>query len=175
MKKPRIFQIVGLSNSGKTSVAITLTNLLKERNFKVGTIKSAKHHAFDISNKDSDRFLNEGSFVSTVSFSDATQISVRDKLSINEVIEVMNSLSDLDFIIIEGYKREDFDKILVWSPDLLSNIDNFNFSGLKAIFCRVEDSELASSELSQLVDKHSVRIYTDVAKIAESMLNLKIS
>ena len=57
-----IFGLAGFSNSGKTTISISLIKIFKERGFSIGTIKHA-HHDFEIDKpgKDSWRHREAGS------------------------------------------------------------------------------------------------------------------
>ena len=109
---PHIILIVGKSESGKTTLIEKLIPVLKNRGYKVGTIKHT-HHRIDIDKmgKDSWRHRQAGS--------DATILASPGSVAIvkNEKCDMLDSLvchlSDMDIILTEGYKGENRPKIEV--------------------------------------------------------------
>jgi molybdopterin-guanine dinucleotide biosynthesis protein B len=113
MNKSRIIQIVGLSNSGKTSLILDMIKIFEKQDLSVATVKSARGHTISSSDKDSDKFITQGAISSTISFSNITQITTNKKTPLLEILRNIQSLSEPDIILVEGYKNEEYDKILV--------------------------------------------------------------
>ncbi|NOX33549.1 MAG: molybdopterin-guanine dinucleotide biosynthesis protein B [Deltaproteobacteria bacterium] len=111
--KPEIITIVGKSNSGKTTLLEKLIPHLKQKGYKIGSVKHT-HDGFEIDKegKDSWRHRNAGA--------DATLVISQNKVAIikddkNDYIEKMKSyLSDMDIILAEGFKKQDLPKIEVF-------------------------------------------------------------
>ncbi|MBY9001465.1 MAG: molybdopterin-guanine dinucleotide biosynthesis protein B [Candidatus Heimdallarchaeota archaeon] len=165
MSSSKIMQIVGLSNSGKTKLILDLINFLEKLNISVATIKSAKNNKYDYSNKDSERFLINGAIGSSVSFSNVTQIYTKIDVSLSDLINTLQSLVNPDIIIIEGYKKEAYDKILVWSDELEDNLDLFNLSNLKLVYCQKEQYKQHIQELTELEEKLSTKVVSAVDQL----------
>lgn len=171
MKKSRIIQVVGLSNSGKTSLILDMLKLFEKQNLSVATIKSARGHTISSSDKDSDKFLTQGAISSTVSFSNITQITTNKKTPLFELLKNIQSLSDPDIILVEGYKDEEYDKILVWSEDFKENITLFNLANLKLIYCQKDKYNNHSEDLKKLEKNLSTVVLFDTDDIYSYFVN----
>ncbi|MCK5396518.1 MAG: molybdopterin-guanine dinucleotide biosynthesis protein B [Gammaproteobacteria bacterium] len=118
--------IIGLcaySGTGKTTLLTQLIPLLKKQDLRIGVVKHA-HHKFDIDHpgKDSYEFRQAG----------AEQVAVASKNRIAWIKEhrdnkaeplLSDALSaldtnDLDLVIVEGFKAEEFPKIELHRPSL---------------------------------------------------------
>lgn len=96
-----IIQVVGPSNSGKTSAIVLALRRLREAGISATVIKHT-HHDVDTPQKDSWRFINEGSAEAAVvvkGSGESVSIFMRD-LSLERVIQ----LAPTDLIIVEGFK-----------------------------------------------------------------------
>ncbi len=171
MKKSRIIQIVGLSNSGKTTLILDMIKIFAKQNLSVATIKSARDHTSVPSGKDSDIFLTQGAISSTISFSNVTQITTTKKTSLSELIGDVQSLSEPDIILVEGFKREGYDKILVWSEKLKENIDLFNLTNLKIVYCQKDRYNKYSVALKKLEKNLLTVVLSDPFDIYSYIIN----
>lgn len=131
-KKIPIVSIVGRSKTGKTTVVAKLISILKDRGIRVATIK---HHPDDFEidreGKDTDRHKKAGAVLTMIA-SPRKIAMVKDVDQEMTVEQLVNHYIDhVDLIITEGYKREHFPKIEVYSarpeppaalddPDLLA-------------------------------------------------------
>ncbi len=109
---PPFVSIVGKSKSGKTTLVEKLIPELKRRGYRIGTIKHA-HHGFtlDQKGKDSARHRAAGADAVIVS-SPHTLAMVRNQAE--ESIENLTAfLSDMDLVLVEGFKRMEQPKIEV--------------------------------------------------------------
>lgn len=113
-------QVSGYSNSGKTTVVEKLLENLSQKGYEVATVK---HHkgSFDLGSeeKDSAKHLNAGA-VSTVLSSDVEYITITKVKTELSLSEILNSIENVDFIIVEGYKNSEFPKIEVYRKELAS-------------------------------------------------------
>jgi molybdopterin-guanine dinucleotide biosynthesis protein B len=102
---PPVVSVVGRSGSGKTVFLEKLIAELKQRGFKVGTIKHHLHD-FDIDQpgKDSWRHARAGS--DTVIISSPKKVALIKQLENEMNIDqlVRDYMSDLDLVLTEGYK-----------------------------------------------------------------------
>lgn len=171
MKKSRIIQIIGLSNSGKTSLILDLIKISKKQNLSVATIKSARSHISSSSGKDSDKFLTHGALSSTISFSNVTQITTTKKSTLSEILRNVQSVSNPDIIFVEGFKMEGYDKLLVWSEDFKENIDLFNLTNLKLVYCQKEKYNTHSEELKKLEKTLSTVVLLDTYDVYSFIIN----
>lgn len=113
-----ILQIVGMKNSGKTTLMNHAISFLKERGYSVATIKHHGHIGEEIELQSSDvdhmKHFAAGADQSIVQGHHLQQTVTRNKKqSLREIIE--NSVTiDCSIILVEGFKEENYDKIIVY-------------------------------------------------------------
>ena len=109
---PEMISVVGKSQSGKTTLIEKLIRELKERGYRIGTIKHASHgFEFDKKGKDSWRHKKAGADTVIVA---SPETIVMVKNSNSEPLDSLKKYFDeLDLVITEGYKKEDKPKIEV--------------------------------------------------------------
>ncbi|MDO5707709.1 MAG: molybdopterin-guanine dinucleotide biosynthesis protein B [Andreesenia angusta] len=145
----------GYSNSGKTTIIEKLLKLFTERGLEIATIK---HHRgnFDIGeNKDSTRHLRAGaSSVSLISEEDYIIIKKINKD--NGLSEILENIKNVDLILVEGYKNENFPKIEVYRSELGNprlDKDDQNIIGVVSDDISDEDIPLFKfNEIEKLAD-----------------------
>ncbi len=107
----RIIQIVGRSNSGKTTF---IKNLIPELK-KMGNVAVIKHlgdHSFEIEEgKDTTVFFNAGADISVGIDAHKSVVAIHN-YSLDEVLCMLFN-QDIDFAIIEGFKQRAFSKIVI--------------------------------------------------------------
>lgn len=116
-KTPPMLCIVGFSGSGKTTLTVGLVSALKKRGFRVGTIKHDVH-GFDMDRpgKDSWRHKQAGAGVTLVT--SPFQIGmVKDVEHDHQPWELLAMMEGMDFVLVEGFKREPLPKIEVFRPE----------------------------------------------------------
>ena len=105
MKIP-IITIIGKSGSGKTSLLEKLIIEMKQRGYRVGTIKHHSHPGFTIDHegKDSWRHSQAGSDHVIIAAPDmiASYRRLDRELMLDEIVA---SISDVDIILTEGYQQ----------------------------------------------------------------------
>lgn len=112
MREPKIIGFYGYSDSGKTSLIESLCRDLSEKGLKVGVIKqSDKSIRMDQPGKDTYRFQEAGAITTALVSQDETDIITRKRLAVEQVIRMMQKVSELDLVIIESVKDEHFAKI----------------------------------------------------------------
>ena len=111
MTKIPILGIVGYSNSGKTTLIERLTAALRRDGLRVAVIKHDAHDfQIDHEGKDSWRFTQAGADVTAViSGSRAVLIENRPL----PVEALLDRITDVDLILVEGFKKAAWPKILV--------------------------------------------------------------
>ncbi len=104
---------IGWHNSGKTTLLTNLINLLSENGYKIGIIKHAHADLKIPLAKDSEKLFLAGAsqvYVSSPKITIDYQRQAAEK-TLTELYESLNS--DLDLILVEGFKEEDLPKIEV--------------------------------------------------------------
>jgi len=162
MKTPNIIQIVGLSEAGKTTIISALIKKLSDRKEKITSIKSAKSHTYNVSDKDSDLFLKSGSSLSIVSFQDAVQFTLKEEMNLSKIVEISSIINKSSVIIIEGFKKLNYTKVLVWTSDTLSKITEFNLEGLKYVYCPQEKFLENEANIEELMKKINFHLETNL-------------
>jgi molybdopterin-guanine dinucleotide biosynthesis protein MobB len=107
----KIIQIVGRSNSGKTTF---IRNLIQELKI-IGSVAVIKHlgdHLYNIEEgKDTSVFFEAGADIS-VGIDDQKSVATIRKNTLDEAL-LMLLYQGMDFVIIEGFKQRSFPKIAI--------------------------------------------------------------
>lgn len=107
----KIIQIVGNSNSGKTTFIKNLIPELKKKG-NVAVIKHLGDHIFDIEEgKDTTVFFDAGADISVGIDSEKAVAAIR-KNTLDNILDMLLD-QDMDFAIIEGFKQLSFSKIVI--------------------------------------------------------------
>ena len=117
-----IVGIAAYSGTGKTTLLTQLIPLLNARSLRIGLIKHS-HHNFDVDHpgKDSYRLREAGATpVMLVSRFRRAIITERRNLDEPKLFDQLAYFdqSNLDLILVEGFKREKFPKIELYRPAL---------------------------------------------------------
>ncbi len=116
----RVFGLAGWSGSGKTTLLTAVIPLLAARGLLVSTIKHA-HHEFDIDRRGKDSWRHRQAGASEVMVASARRWAIMHELrgmpepTLDELIERM---SPVDLLLVEGWKRHPHPKIEVHRPAL---------------------------------------------------------
>jgi len=109
----KVFGVVGFKNAGKTGLMERLVAEISGRGFSVSTIKHA-HHAFDVDQpgKDSHRHRMAGAQQTLLASGArwALMTELRDAAE-PPLADLLAKLSDVDLVLIEGYKRDAHPKV----------------------------------------------------------------
>jgi molybdopterin-guanine dinucleotide biosynthesis adapter protein len=166
--KVPVLGMAAFSGTGKTTLLIQLIPLLRHRGLRIGVIKHS-HHNFDIDHpgKDSFRLRQAGANPIMLSSKFRRAVITEHENPIEPVLsEQLKHLdqSNLDLIVVEGFKRERFPKIELHRPSMG-----------KPLLYPVDDSIIAIATDSQLTVEPSIRIpVLDInrpGQIAEFILN----
>ncbi len=112
---PPLVCVVGSSDSGKTRLVAGLVRVLKERGYRVGTVKHCPHGAdLDVSGKDSWQHARAGAEVSAIATPGGLAL-FRELPAEPSLEEIASHFQGLDLVIVEGYKHLGYPKILVRS------------------------------------------------------------
>lgn len=109
----KIIQVVGRSNSGKTTFIRDLVPLLK----KTGTVAVIKHlgdHDYQLEpEKDTTLFFDAGAEI-TIGIDSSKSVVTIGKNSLEGMLEFLLH-QGMDYVVIEGFKQNPFPKIVIGS------------------------------------------------------------
>jgi molybdopterin-guanine dinucleotide biosynthesis adapter protein len=150
--KVPVLGFAAFSGTGKTTLLTQLIPILKESGLRVGLIKHS-HHNFQIDQpgKDSFRLREAGAspvmLVSTHRRAIITEFQqIRDRVLDEELLAF--DQSELDLILVEGFKASDFPKIELHRPSLNKPL---LYTGDPSIIAVASDSPLdIPSAITQL-------------------------
>jgi len=111
----KILQIVGYQNSGKTSLMEQLITQAATEGFRVGTIKHHGHGGIPMieSSKDSVRHEKAGASVTAVEGEGTLRMSIhQSNWQLADILAIYETFN-MDMILIEGYKNEDYPKVVL--------------------------------------------------------------
>ncbi len=113
----KIVSIVGKKNTGKTSLTVKVIEELTKRGYKVASIKHS-HHTMEMDKENTDTWKHKqaGSKV-VVGIGSTTFFNVRKEMDLNRLLFLIKHLDDVDFVVIEGFKRYNYPKIIT-SPEV---------------------------------------------------------
>jgi len=139
-----ILQVVGYSNSGKTTTTSALIQYLSQAGISVAALKHHGHGGFPdgLDQKDSIRHQKAGAIISGVEGAGLFQLAKKQPWDFEQIIRIYE-LFQVDLLIIEGYKKKDYSKIMLIhgeaDVELLSETSN--------IIAVVSDLPLDDSDL----------------------------
>lgn len=113
-----IISFIGHSGAGKTTLIEKIIDIISSKGLKIGTIKHS-HHNFeiDIEGKDSYRHFHSGATTSMIVSEEKIALIKRgSSLPIKNYVE--KYFDDCQLIILEGFKKDDIEKIEVYRKDL---------------------------------------------------------
>ena len=107
----RIISIVGLKNTGKTSLTSKIIEELCNRDFKVASIKHS-HHKMEMDHEGTDTYkqMEAGSdFV--VGIGGRTYFNINERMDLERILFLIKLIENPDFVVIEGFKSYPYAKI----------------------------------------------------------------
>ncbi len=116
VKLPFYLQVVGYKNSGKTTMMLRLINYFCEKGKQVATLKHHGHGGMPVGweKTDSVRQQHAGAMLSGVQGENVFQILGDEAWSLEKMLTFYATLP-IDIVLIEGYKKEKKDKIVMIS------------------------------------------------------------
>lgn len=110
---PQMISIVGKSGSGKTTLIEKLLPELKNRGYRIGTVKHT-HHTVDADKKGKDSARHREAGADTVILAAQKQIYMVKDMPCDSLESLEMYFQDMDLVITEGYKNENRPKIEVF-------------------------------------------------------------
>jgi molybdopterin-guanine dinucleotide biosynthesis protein B len=111
----RVIGFAGWSGSGKTTLIVKLIPHLLARGLSVSTLKHA-HHALEVDKPGKDSYLHREAGAREVLVASASRWALMHELRDEEeprLADLLPRLSEVDLVIVEGFKREAHVKIEV--------------------------------------------------------------
>lgn len=112
----KVIGLAGWSGAGKTTLLAKLIPALRARGLSVSTIKHA-HHAFDVDKPGKDSWVHREAGAAEVLVASANRWALMHELRGAPELslpELLDRLSPVDLVIVEGFKRCGQPKIEVW-------------------------------------------------------------
>ena len=170
MKNPKILQVIGFSGSGKTTFISSLIKALKERHSKVVTIKSARHHKYGLTEKDTDIFLESGSDFSVAIFENATQITSNNQMDLEEILEHLEKSVETDLIILEGFKEKNYPKILFWTKKFDESSKEISPKEIHYVYANDKEYQKYEEKILDFVSKNKAFLENDINKLVKMIV-----
>ncbi len=126
-----VLSIVGKSGSGKTMLLKKLIPEMVKRGYKVGSIKHTHHHDFEIDKPGKDSWEHQNAGANSVAISSSKKFAFIKKMDEEMPVKdiISNCFGDVDLILAEGFKGEDFLKIEVLrSTKPVKQVSQFSLS-----------------------------------------------
>ncbi|MEL7646901.1 MAG: molybdopterin-guanine dinucleotide biosynthesis protein B [Sedimentibacter sp.] len=153
----KVFSVIGISKSGKTTSIEKIIQELKRRNYSVGTVKEIHFHDFkmDMEGTNTDRHRKAGSELVSARGANETDIMFQRKLSVNEILDFYSH----DFVILEGVRD-------TCAPKIVTAHD------IEGIEARMDETTFAISGIISESIQHyrgipSVNAMTEIDKLVD--------
>lgn len=114
----KVIGLAGWSGSGKTTLMVTLLQDLCGRGLRVSTMKHA-HHAFDVDKPGKDSYRHREAGATEVLIVSGARWALMHELRDDPeppIPELISHMSDVDLLVIEGFKTYTHDKIEIHRP-----------------------------------------------------------
>jgi molybdopterin-guanine dinucleotide biosynthesis protein B len=124
----KVFSVIGISKSGKTTTIENIIKELRKRNYTVGSVKEIHFQKFkmDVEGTNTYRHREAGAQLVTARGYYETDVLFQDRLSINEILNFYNH----DFVILEGVRDTCAPKIVTAHDEegILDRLDQTTFA-----------------------------------------------
>lgn len=109
----KLYGVVGWKNAGKTGLMERLVTEITGRGFRVSTVKHA-HHTFDVDHAGKDSHRHRVAGATEVLLASRNRFALMHELRDEDepvLADLLDKLSPVDLVLIEGYKRDQHPKI----------------------------------------------------------------
>ncbi|MEA2760059.1 MAG: molybdopterin-guanine dinucleotide biosynthesis adapter protein [Methylobacteriaceae bacterium] len=116
----RVIGFAGWSGSGKTTLIVKLIPVLMSRGLSVSTLKHA-HHSLEVDRPGKDSYLHREAGAREVLVASANRWALMHELREEDeprLVDLLRRLSEVDLVIVEGFKREAHMKIEVHRKEI---------------------------------------------------------
>ncbi|USG64581.1 molybdopterin-guanine dinucleotide biosynthesis protein B [Brevibacillus ruminantium] len=113
-KQPVVLQLVGYSDSGKTTLLTRLIPGIEQAGIRVGIVKHDGGHDFewDQPGKDTWKYREAGASLVAITSRTKTAMLEQRPLALSELIDRM-AMAQADLVLVEGFKRESYPKLVL--------------------------------------------------------------
>lgn len=114
----KVIGLAGWSGSGKTTLVTQLIPALVRRGLRVSTMKHA-HHAFDVDKPGKDSYQHRAAGATEVMIGSGKRWALMHELREEaepDSLSLMQHMTPVDLLIIEGWKKEGHEKIEIHRP-----------------------------------------------------------
>ncbi|MBN2255189.1 MAG: molybdopterin-guanine dinucleotide biosynthesis protein B [Deltaproteobacteria bacterium] len=129
-----ILSIIGKSNSGKTTLVEKLIHELRQRGYRVATIKHNRH-GFDIDHEGKDSWRHKQAGAKMTVIASPAKVAVVEDIDRDYTIEelVGRFIHDVDIVLVEGFKKNTLPKIEVFRKELNRELISIGDNSLIAV------------------------------------------
>ncbi|CCQ97561.1 Molybdopterin-guanine dinucleotide biosynthesis protein [[Clostridium] ultunense Esp] len=124
----KVFSVVGITESGKTTTIENIIKELRKRKYSVGSVKEIHFEQFAIDTEGSNTYRHKeaGSQLVTARGYYETDILFQERLSMDEILKFYNH----DFVILEGVTDANVPKIITAhnEKEILERLDDMVFA-----------------------------------------------
>ncbi len=162
-KDVTIISIAGKQNAGKTTLIRELIPKLKERGYRVGTLKyNIREFEIDHEGKDTYKYFHSGADTVAISSQDEVAVIKRVKNSpqVNEIIE--KYFNDVSVILVEGCSAEDYPRIKIIDSQQMEIVGKNSNNELllvkentKTMFCSEKDINRALDFVEDIISHNN--------------------
>jgi molybdopterin-guanine dinucleotide biosynthesis adapter protein len=155
----KVIGIAGWSGAGKTTLLTRVIPCLRARGLRVSTLKHA-HHDFDIDQPGKDSHTHRTAGATEVLVSSANRFALMHELrgeSEWTLGTLLQKLSPVDLVLVEGFKRETHPKLEVYRKDVGKPLLHLDDPNIVAI---ASDESLEAKIPTVLLD--DIEVVTDI-------------
>jgi molybdopterin-guanine dinucleotide biosynthesis protein B len=106
-----VYQVVGYKDTGKTTLICRLVKALAEQGYRVGTVKHDAHQfEVDQPGTDSWKHREAGAQITAITSPNRTAFMEERSATLDELL---NHMEGMDFVLIEGFKTENYPKLVI--------------------------------------------------------------
>lgn len=170
--KPSVLQIVGYKNSGKTTLICNLVEHLSKAGHRIAVIKHDGHgFEMDRPNTDTFRFGEAGAVATAITSLKRTAILEEREASLSELV---SHFSGYDVILIEGFKSENYPKIVIVheyeDTKLIGELSNVQL----VVFWEKAEAEVGIAIGTRAIPSLSIHDSAKTALWVDKWLNLNL-
>lgn len=124
----KVFSVVGITQSGKTTTIENIIKELRKRRYSVGSVKEIHFEAFAIDTEGTNTYRHKeaGSQLVTAMGNKETDILFQEKLPVRELLKFY----DHDFVVLEGVEDQNIPKIVSAHDEegIYEKLDDLSFA-----------------------------------------------